>query len=124
MDDFDIYSERVNKILKNLDRRAEKTGNHLNPDEEFTRELIVSLLINQNRYGYWACPCRLASGNREEDRDLICPCAYRDADVDEFGACFCALYIDDDIKKGLKEAEPVPERRPRDREERPQFKDD
>ncbi len=80
------------------------------------------LLINQGRYGYRACPCRLASGEKEEDLDIICPCDYRDEDVDEFGACYCALYVSKEIKEGLKQAEPIPERRSPDRKDRPQRK--
>jgi len=103
--------EQVDKVFSRLDNFAESNGYHLNPDTEFTKELIRSLLINQKRYGYWACPCRLASGNREEDKDIICPCDYRDPDVEEFGACYCALYVSQEIKEGKKQAEPIPERR-------------
>lgn len=108
----DIPHEQVEQIFKRLDKHAESTGNHLNPDKSFTMELIKSLLINQKRYGYWACPCRLASGKREEDQDIICPCVYRDPDVKEYGTCYCALYVSQEIKDGKKQAKPIPERRP------------
>ena len=71
---------------------AKEAGYLLNPDKEFTRDLCQSLMINQERYGYPSCPCRLASGDRAEDLDIICPCDYRDPDLAEHGACFCALY--------------------------------
>jgi ferredoxin-thioredoxin reductase catalytic subunit len=67
---------------------------------------------NEQRYGYRACPCRLASGKKEQDLDIICPCDYRDPDLNDFGACYCALYVSDDIAKGEKPTGPVPERRP------------
>ncbi|MEM3551946.1 MAG: ferredoxin-thioredoxin reductase catalytic domain-containing protein [Candidatus Bathyarchaeia archaeon] len=44
-----------------------------------------------------SCPCRLASGILELDRDIICPCDYRDLDVAEFGACYRGLYV----RKGI-----------------------
>jgi len=103
--------DRTEKLYIKLDGEAEKAGYHLNPDIEFTKDLVRSLLVNEDRYGYWACPCRLASGAKEEDLDIICPCDYRDPDLDEFGACFCALYVSDEIKKGAKKVAPVPERR-------------
>ena len=59
-----------------------------------------------------ACPCRLSVGIKEEDLDIICPCDYRDADLDEFGACYCALYVSQEIKNGKKKAKAIPERRP------------
>jgi ferredoxin-thioredoxin reductase catalytic subunit len=67
----DISKEKINQVYKRLDKYAESHGYHLNPDIEFTKDLIKSLLINQKRYSYWACPCRLASGKREEDEDII-----------------------------------------------------
>jgi ferredoxin-thioredoxin reductase catalytic chain len=50
--------------------------------------LLDGLLINRERYGYMSCPCRLASGNREWDRDIVCPCAYREDDIREYGRCY------------------------------------
>ena len=108
----DISEDQIDKLYKRLDNFAEINDYHLNPDVEFSKDLIRSLLVNQSRYGYWACPCRLASGVREKDADIICPCIYRDPDVEEFGACYCALYVSQEIKDGKKEAEPIPERRP------------
>jgi ferredoxin-thioredoxin reductase catalytic chain len=112
----------VERLFARLDADAEKSGYHLNPDTGFTKELVRGLLVNESRYGYQACPCRLASGDRKEDLDIICPCDYRDADVNEFGSCYCALYVSAEIKKGERKPEPIPERRPPDRDERPQFK--
>jgi ferredoxin-thioredoxin reductase catalytic subunit len=103
--------KNVDEVYERLNKFAESNGYHINPDINFTKELIRSLLINQKRYGYWACPCRLASGNREEDADIICPCDYRDPDVEEYGSCYCALYVSQEIKDGKKPVEPIPERR-------------
>ena len=111
----------VDGLFDRLDRDAESAGYHLNPDTEFTKDLVRSLLVNESRYGYQACPCRLASGVKEDDLDVICPCDYRDQDLEEFGACYCALYVSEDIKEGRSAAEPIPERRPPPKEERPQF---
>ena len=107
-----VTPDEVNRLYEKLEREAEASGYHLNPDVEFTKELVKGLLINERRYGYWACPCRLASGIFEIDRDILCPCDYRDPDVVEFGSCFCNLYVDQDIYEGGKKILPVPERRP------------
>ena len=116
-----VTKERIEHMHERLSADAEKGGYNLNPDEDFAKELVESLLVNQERYGYWSCPCRLAAGDKDEDLDIICPCDYRDADVDEHGACYCALYVSDDIAGGEAETEPIPERRPK-RDERAQFK--
>jgi len=102
--------------LETVRRRAEadaKTyGYYLNPDPEFLKGLLDGLKQNEERYGYPSCPCRLASGKFEFDRDIICPCDYRDPDVAEFGACYCALYVRKDVFEGKTPVEPVSERRP------------
>ncbi len=112
--------EKVDALYERLDREAEAAGYHLNPDEEFTQQLVEGLLINEERYGYCACPCRLADGERQKDLDIICPCDYRDADLVDWGACYCALYVSEEVLRGEKEFEPVPERRSPDESERPQ----
>jgi ferredoxin-thioredoxin reductase catalytic subunit len=104
--------EQIEQMVQLLEQGAADAGYNLNPDAEFTRELAESLLINADRYGYQSCPCRLASGERAKDLDIICPCDYRDPDLNEFGACYCALYVSDAIATGEKDAEPIPERRP------------
>ena len=101
--------ERLYEVLK---KGAESSGYHLNPDVEFTKDIVRGLLVNQKRYGYRSCPCRLASGVRQQDLDIICPCDYRDTDVNEFGACYCGLYVSGEVARGEKKAKPVPERRP------------
>jgi ferredoxin-thioredoxin reductase catalytic subunit len=98
-------------LYERLKREGEAAGYYLNPDVGFVLDLMDGLLTNEQRYGYWACPCRLADGEREADLDIICPCDYRDPDLDEYEACYCALYVSQEIALGEREAEPVPERR-------------
>ena len=107
-----ITPEDVEKLYQRLNEEAIAAGYNLNPDVEFTKGLVEGLLVNERRYGYWACPCRLADGVREKDLDLICPCDYRDEDLVDFGACYCALYVSDAIRDGEQELEPIPDRRP------------
>lgn len=97
---------------------AKTYGYHLNPDPEFLQDLLEGLKRNEERYGYPSCPCRLASGKLELDRDIICPCDYRDPDVAEFGACYCALYVRKDVFERKAPIMPIPERRPREKQDR------
>jgi ferredoxin-thioredoxin reductase catalytic subunit len=94
----------------------EKKGYYFNKDRETTFDIIDGLLKNKERYGYMACPCRLASGDRDADSDIICPCVYREPDVKEFGACFCHLYVSEERKndESIQKIK-VPERRPKER---------
>ena len=118
-----MTNEEVETLFNKLDADARKFGYFLNPDTPFTMELIEGLVENQKRFGHQACPCRLADGVKQEDLDIICPCDYRDADLEDFGACYCALYVSKDIVEGKANAGPLPDRRPTKRDERPQFQE-
>lgn len=97
---------------------AQTYGYYLHPDPEFLQDLIEGLKKNWDRYNYPLCPCRVGSGNFELDRDIFCPCDYRDPDVQEFGCCFCALYVRKDLYEGKTPIQPIPERRPLEKQAR------
>jgi ferredoxin-thioredoxin reductase catalytic subunit len=107
------YAEdNINRAFDRLKQEAEDSGYYLNPDTGFTKDLVKGLLVNRERYRYLACPCRLASGNKAEDLDIICPCDYRDKDLAENGSCYCGLYVSQDVVKGEKRIRPIHDRRP------------
>ena len=84
----EISQAEIDRFYEQLKKDAAAGGYNLNPDIEFTKSLSRGLIANTRRYGYPACPCRLAAGVKEEDLDIICPCDYRDADVVEFRTCY------------------------------------
>jgi ferredoxin-thioredoxin reductase catalytic subunit len=104
--------QEVDRLYEKLDKEAQSAGYNLNPDAVMTRELLNGYLVNQKRFGYPSCPCRLASGKKEEDVDIICPCDYRDPDLEKYGGCYCSLYVSRDIKEGKAEITSIPESRP------------
>ena len=99
-------------LYETLRKIQEPKGYFFNKDMEMTLALMESLITNKERYGYMACPCRLAAGDRDKDRDIVCPCDYREADVAEFGSCYCNLYVSKAWNAGSIKKEYVPERRP------------
>lgn len=99
-------------LLDKIKKDASSSGYTLNPDGEFTMALVEGLAVNEKRYGYQSCPCRLSAGVKEKDLDIICPCDYRDADLNEFGACYCGLYISGNVAEGKAKLSSIPERRP------------
>ncbi|WP_291323747.1 ferredoxin-thioredoxin reductase catalytic domain-containing protein [Desulfonatronospira sp.] len=100
------------KLYEALQRIQEPKGYFFNRDREMVLELLQSLISNKEQLGYMACPCRLASGDRDQDRDIICPCEYREPDVKEYGSCYCGLYVSREWNEGDIPREYVPERRP------------
>ena len=120
-DKVEVSTTEIDRLYEKLNAEAESGGYHLNPDKDMTRRLISGLLVNEKRYGYPSCPCRLASGNKENDLDIICPCDYRDPDLDEYNACYCSLYVSRAAVEGKVKIGSIPERRP-PREKRLQMK--
>lgn len=102
----------IAKLYETLKKSQEPKGYYFSTDREHVYGLLEALLVNKERYGYMACPCRLASGNRDADRDIICPCVYRAPDVEAYGSCYCNLYVSKPWNEGAVEHQYVPERRP------------
>ena len=106
----------MEQAKKRAEADARTNGCFLNPDEAFLNDLFEGLVKNEERYGYPLCPCRVGSGKLEFDRDILCPCDYRDPDVQEFGCCYCAMYVRKDVSEGKTQWRPIPERRPMEKQ--------
>ncbi|MFZ3115938.1 MAG: ferredoxin-thioredoxin reductase catalytic domain-containing protein [Syntrophales bacterium] len=100
------------KLYEMLRKIQEPKGYFFNKDRAWVLSIIADLLVNKARYGYLSCPCRLAAGDREQDRDIICPCVYREPDVAEYGSCYCNLYVSKAWNEATSPRAYVPERRP------------
>jgi ferredoxin-thioredoxin reductase catalytic subunit len=108
----------LEKVRQRAEADAKTNGCYLCPDKVFLNDLLEGLKKNEERYGYPSCPCRPATGKLELDRDIVCPCWYRDPDVQEYGACYCGLYVNKDISEGRAKLQPIPERRPQEKQAR------
>ena len=80
-----------------------------NPDTEFVATIAEGLTTNVNRHGYYLCPCRDGDGDRKLDKDIVCPCVYAGPDIDQYGQCFCGLFVSQDHQGPIRQ---IPERRP------------
>lgn len=97
-------------LLSKFRKGCTSKGYHLHADEEHCLSTVESILQNINRYGYPVCPCRLAT-DAETDRDIMCPCSYRDEDIKASGACYCILFVDEAHKDDPKFFPEVDDRR-------------
>jgi ferredoxin-thioredoxin reductase catalytic subunit len=68
-------------MRRRVEADAKTYGYFLIPDKDLLQAFLEGLKTNEDRYGYPSCPCRLATGKLELDRDIICPCDYRDPDI-------------------------------------------
>ena len=56
---------------KRAERDAIRNKMYLCSVPNLLNTLLNGLTENEKRYGYPSCPCRIASGNIEKDRDII-----------------------------------------------------
>lgn len=109
--------ETYEGMLEYIKQVSKKNNWILNKDQKTLNELIEGLVENKKKHGYQSCPCRLASGVRDLDRDLICPCEYAPLDIKELGACYCNLYMRKNFYESIgEEYVIIPERRPIEKE--------
>lgn len=94
------HRELIEKMRGWLHREAETYSYKINPDQRLIDDLLRGLVINEKRYGYKVCPCRLAAGKYQMDCDIICPCSYCFSDVEKYGKCYCSLFVSDRFISG------------------------
>jgi len=100
--------EEMYAIMKPV---QEKRGYYFSADHAWVLDVLEGVLTNKERYGYGSCPCRLATGDRERDRPIVCPCEFREEDVAKYDRCYCSLYLSLPAVKGERRpSESVPER--------------
>jgi ferredoxin-thioredoxin reductase catalytic subunit len=72
---------------------AQKNGLKTNPDYDIVVFAIKGLAQNKKEYGIQYCGCQKVTGNKEKDKDIICPCIHRTLDIQKKGSCKCGLFI-------------------------------
>jgi ferredoxin-thioredoxin reductase catalytic subunit len=102
----------ADELKATLAKIQEPKGYYFNHDSRQVADVLTELMENKKRYGYMSCPCRLANGDKAKDDDIICPCIYREADVAEYGICFCGLYVNREWNEKGRPAMAIPDRRP------------
>lgn len=96
-EEFEKLSEKEKKmfeeILDSSKKYAERAGLKLNADERIVTSVVIGLVKNKLKHGEPYCPCRVVTGNREEDKKIICPCVYHEEEIEKWGHCLCRLFV-------------------------------
>ncbi|GAX62177.1 ferredoxin-thioredoxin reductase, catalytic subunit [Candidatus Scalindua japonica] len=70
----------------------------LNPDSHHVDKIIKSLAKRKLKNGFFYCPCRMLSDDKEIDAKIICPCEYHKEEIEKDGICSCDLFVSPDYK--------------------------
>lgn len=71
---------------------AKENNFKLNPNKSTVQRIIKGLFNNEKKYGQRYCPCKRVTGDPEQDKKNICPCASHKKEIEENGQCFCNLF--------------------------------
>ena len=85
--------DKTEKMIEGHERYAKQSGIKLNPDKKIVRAICLGLLANEQKHGARYCPCRIVTGDKEEDRKIICPCVYHKDEIEKMGHCHCRLFV-------------------------------
>jgi ferredoxin-thioredoxin reductase catalytic subunit len=80
------------KLLEEYMDYAKEKNISLNPNKRIVEAVIEGLLSREETNGEKYCPCRKMTGNKEEDKKIICPCVYHMDEIKEMGHCHCNLF--------------------------------
>lgn len=85
--------ENVDKLIGEYEKYAENQRIKLNPNKEVVKAIIKGLIQREQKFGFCYCPCRRVSGNKDDDKKIICPCFYHREEIERVGHCFCNLFV-------------------------------
>jgi len=85
--------DEVDELIKKYEEYAQNSGFKLNPDKETVNRVVKSLLDREKNLGARYCPCRRVTGDKEEDKKIICPCIYHKEEIEKDGHCLCNLFF-------------------------------
>lgn len=108
--DTNSLGKFTTEVSKFVDATAAYKKWYINPDNGFRMKLEEGLLVNYKRYGFYHCPCR-ASNGEGQNRDIACPCRYAEDDINEWGQCYCGLFVSKEFHDARTEPGSIPERR-------------
>lgn len=89
-----IIEKEIRAHLQNFIEHSHQY--RFNPDSAAVEVIIKGLTIRKIKTGYAYCPCRVVTGNVENDAKIICPCIYHEEEIRKHGICHCGLFVSKD----------------------------
>ncbi len=68
----------------------------LNPDQKQVDRIVTGLAMNEKKFGWRFCPCRIVEGDMKKDAPKICPCKWHKDEIKKDGHCKCILFTSKD----------------------------
>ncbi len=92
--DVQYTLDSEDKLIKAWDEFTVKADFRLWDDKQAVKDLASGELENVKNKGLRYCPCRMVTGDRQADINLICPCNFKiQRTWKENGECWCGLFV-------------------------------
>jgi len=82
------------EMRERLHAYAKSQGFAFNEDIDRLNLIMKGLYNNAVKHGAAYCPCRIRTGDSENDNRIICPCAFHKDEIKQQGFCHCRLFYD------------------------------
>jgi len=96
--------KEIDELIKTWQKFVDAQANGefiLNPQKDRVLRLAKGVLENEKNHGLKYCPCRLTTGDKIQDLELVCPCNFKIQKTwKEIGECWCSLFVK--VKKSIK----------------------
>jgi ferredoxin-thioredoxin reductase catalytic subunit len=86
-------SKDAEELEEEIEDYAPKVGIKVNPDAKRVDEVVKGLLAKRAKFGENYCPCRVVTGDKEKDEEIICPCVFHRGEIGLQGHCLCKLFV-------------------------------
>ncbi|MFH1036541.1 MAG: ferredoxin-thioredoxin reductase catalytic domain-containing protein [Patescibacteria group bacterium] len=81
------------ELKKEYEKYCVEQGYKLNPNPKVVDAIVKGLLKREQEFGERYCPCRRVTGDKEEDKKLICPCFWHKEEIAKDGHCHCGIFV-------------------------------
>jgi ferredoxin-thioredoxin reductase catalytic subunit len=88
-----LNSENEEKLIKSAEEYANKVGIKLNTDQTVVKGIAKGLIMRKYKAGDIYCPCRVVTGNKEKDKEIVCPCVFHRGEIELQGICKCKFFV-------------------------------
>lgn len=77
------------EVLARAKQDAAAFNFRINPNKKIVERVIKGLIKNKHQYSEYYCPCKIVTGDKETDKDIICMCK----EAREDHQCICGLFV-------------------------------
>ena len=85
--------EKIEKLILEYEAYAKKNGFAINPNRNLVENIVRALLKKEMTLGCRYCPCRVVTGDTEQDEKIIRPCVFPEDEIKLQGFCHCRLFV-------------------------------